>query len=248
MNDRSASARLGSRTSTVKQRVRATSATRPSAAASPASAHPVADKRRAILAAALRLIARTGLHNAPMSALAQEAGVGAGTVYRYFPSKEAMINALYLEVLEDRLRAARGAGALPDDAIDAADGVTNAAADESRVSLWRAWAELARWYLDHPDASNFIQQCRATGILTDETRAAEQRLEAEGLSEFDAMVASGMLRPLSRQVFYALYAGPMIQLVEMRDAGELTVDDAVLRATFEGVSRSVRPPAEQRSR
>ena len=62
------------------------------------------DKREAILAAALRLIARLGLHAAPMSAVAREAGVAAGTLYLYFPSKEAMINALYLEVLEDRDR------------------------------------------------------------------------------------------------------------------------------------------------
>ena len=59
------------------------------------------DKREAILAAALRLIARLGLHAAPMSAVAREAGVAAGTLYLYFPSKDAMINALYLELLED---------------------------------------------------------------------------------------------------------------------------------------------------
>ena len=68
------------------------------------SAQPSADKREAILAAALRLIARLGLHATPMSAVAREAGVAAGTLYLYFPSKEAMINALYLEVLEDRDR------------------------------------------------------------------------------------------------------------------------------------------------
>src|SRR5690242_12712168 len=77
------------------------------------SAGASADKREAILAAALRLIARLGLHAAPMSAVAREAGVAAGTLYLYFPSKEAMINALYLEVLADRDRsmAADAAGA-----------------------------------------------------------------------------------------------------------------------------------------
>src|SRR3954453_6062189 len=69
----------------------------------PTGASP--DKREAILAAALRLIARLGLHASPMSAVAREAGVAAGTLYLYFESKEAMINALYLELLEDRTRA-----------------------------------------------------------------------------------------------------------------------------------------------
>ena len=48
---------------------------------------PTADKREAILAAALRVIARSGLHNTSMDAVAREAGVAAGTLYRYFPSK-----------------------------------------------------------------------------------------------------------------------------------------------------------------
>lgn len=189
----------------------------------------MADKRRAILDAALRLLARTGLHNTPMSALAREAGVAAGTLYLYFPSKEALINALYLELLDDQLRATGGDRAAPD------------ATPDDRLA--HAWHGLARWHLDRPDASNVLQQCRASGILTDETRAAERQLEAPGLALFDDAVARGALRPMSRQVFYALFAGPIAALVQMRDAGELAVDAAVLRAAFAGVCRSVLPPA-----
>lgn len=195
---------------------------------------PVTDKRRAILAAALRLVARSGLHNTPMSALAREAGVAAGTLYLYFPSKEAMLNALYLDLLDDRHRATTVDGAW------LAEMAADLAADP-RGALWRAWHGLARWHLDHPDASNVIQQCRASGILTAETRAAEQRMEATGLAQFGDAVARGLLRPLSRQVFYALFAGPIAGLVQMRDAGELEVDDAVLGATFDGVCRGVLP-------
>src|SRR4051812_25796148 len=92
-----------------------------------APARAGSDKRGTILAAALHLIARSGLHNTPMSAVAREAGVAAGTLYLYFASKEAMINALYLELLEDRTRAIVGAthpgtgDAWPADPRDARD-------------------------------------------------------------------------------------------------------------------------------
>lgn len=56
------------------------------------------DKRQAILAAALDLIAEQGFQNAPMSQIALRANAGVGTIYRYFSSKEDMINALYLEI------------------------------------------------------------------------------------------------------------------------------------------------------
>ena len=188
------------------------------------------DKRQAILAAALRLIARLGLHAAPMSAVARVAGVAAGTLYLYFPSKEAMINALYLEVLEDRDRSMLGE-------------VTAAANDGAvgSAGLWAFWHGLARWHLDHPDASSFLQQCKASAILTDETREVERRKNAEGLMSFEHAVAAGRLRDVSLQVFWALAMGPIFVLSQMRDAGEMDITDDVLRSTFDGVCRSVLP-------
>ena len=190
-----------------------------------------ADKREAILAAALQLIARLGLHNTPMSAVAREAGVAAGTLYLYFPSKEAMINALYVAVLEDRDRSMRGS----------ATTVPPAARSKAREGLWSFWHGLARWHLDRPDASNFIQQCRASAILTEETREIERRNHAAGLASFEQAVAAGQLRPLSLQVFWALAVGPITQLAQMNDARELEITDDVLHSAFDGVCRSVLP-------
>lgn len=56
------------------------------------------DKRTAILKATLKLISENGFHGTPMSQIAEEAGVGAGTIYRYFESKEVLIHDLFLEV------------------------------------------------------------------------------------------------------------------------------------------------------
>ena len=60
------------------------------------------DKREAILQATLELVAENGFHDAPCSLIALRAGVAAGTIYRYFESKEALIQELYT-VLEGRL-------------------------------------------------------------------------------------------------------------------------------------------------
>ncbi len=55
----------------------------------------VQDKKTRILNATLKLITEHGFHATPVSMIADEAGVGAGTIYRYFESKEAIINELY---------------------------------------------------------------------------------------------------------------------------------------------------------
>jgi TetR/AcrR family fatty acid metabolism transcriptional regulator len=56
-----------------------------------------ADKRRAILDAAIRVFARQGFHSARVSDVATEAGVAYGLVYHYFDSKDQMLNELFTE-------------------------------------------------------------------------------------------------------------------------------------------------------
>jgi AcrR family transcriptional regulator len=55
---------------------------------------PPDQRRREILEAATRLFREGGFSTTPVPAIAREAGVAAGTVYIYFPSKEAILSAL----------------------------------------------------------------------------------------------------------------------------------------------------------
>jgi len=59
-----------------------------------AATSPV-DKREAIFDAALTLFAERGFHGTSVPDIATRAGVGAGTIYRYFEGKDALVNALY---------------------------------------------------------------------------------------------------------------------------------------------------------
>ena len=58
---------------------------------------PPADKRRAILEAAIRVFARQGYHATRVADIADEAGVAYGLVYHYFRSKEAVMTELFTE-------------------------------------------------------------------------------------------------------------------------------------------------------
>jgi TetR/AcrR family transcriptional regulator, repressor of fatR-cypB operon len=50
-----------------------------------------------IYKATLRLVANYGLSGISMASIAKEAGIGTGTLYTYFLSKEELISSLYLE-------------------------------------------------------------------------------------------------------------------------------------------------------
>jgi TetR/AcrR family transcriptional repressor of uid operon len=77
---------------------RAQTAARPAApkpiATKPAATKPTrakSDRRSEILAAAQRCFVRSGFHGASMQDICHEAGMSPGNLYRYFPSKEALI-------------------------------------------------------------------------------------------------------------------------------------------------------------
>jgi TetR/AcrR family transcriptional regulator, fatty acid metabolism regulator protein len=70
-------------------------------------AQAAADKRRAILDAAVRVFARQGFHTCRVSDIADEAGVAYGLVYHYFASKDEILNTLFRERWDVMLEAIR---------------------------------------------------------------------------------------------------------------------------------------------
>lgn len=58
-------------------------------------------KRKEILRAALKVLARTGRTDFKMIEVAEAAGVGKGTLYEYFPSKLDLIIGCFADMMED---------------------------------------------------------------------------------------------------------------------------------------------------
>ena len=56
-----------------------------------------ADKRRALLDAAISVFARKGYHSSRVSDIAEEAGVAHGLLYHYFDSKEELLETVFRE-------------------------------------------------------------------------------------------------------------------------------------------------------
>jgi TetR/AcrR family transcriptional regulator, repressor of fatR-cypB operon len=55
-------------------------------------------KRERIIRATISLISEYGFHGTPISMIAQEAGVGAGTIYRYFKDKDTLVLEIFTQV------------------------------------------------------------------------------------------------------------------------------------------------------
>ena len=62
------------------------------------------NKRDNIILAAMALIAEQGFHGASMSMIAEKAGVGIGTIYRYFENRDVLIRELH-KAKEEQMKA-----------------------------------------------------------------------------------------------------------------------------------------------
>lgn len=94
----------------------------------------LAARHDAIVAAAAALAAEGGINAVQISPVSQRAGVATGTVYRYFPSKTDLVEALAAAVTEREIAAMRRAA-------DAAPGPLSALAAALATFAARALAE-----------------------------------------------------------------------------------------------------------
>jgi AcrR family transcriptional regulator len=103
----------------------------------------LAARRDAIVAAARALAAEQGMDAVQIAPVAERAGIAAGTVYRYFPSKTDLVTALVAAVSERELAAMRqAADAAPGPLSALAAAVVTFAARAARERKL-AWAVIA---------------------------------------------------------------------------------------------------------
>lgn len=104
----------------------------------------LAEREQAILAAATALAAEGGMTEVQIAAVAARAGIAAGTVYRYFPSKNDLVAELMNAVATRELAAmAAAADAAPGPLSALAAGIATFAARalERRRLVWAAIGE-----------------------------------------------------------------------------------------------------------
>jgi AcrR family transcriptional regulator len=105
------------------------------------------ERLRRIVEAAERAFVRNGFHAATMQHVAEEAGMSAGNLYRYFPSKEALVEGLclydYNERSENFHSLAEREDVLRALALMLKEHVLQAPREKARLIL-EIWAEAAR--------------------------------------------------------------------------------------------------------
>jgi TetR/AcrR family transcriptional regulator, repressor of fatR-cypB operon len=177
------------------------------------------DKHSEIMQAALELIAEHGFHGAPMAMIAEKAGVGAGTIYRYFASKDVLIIKLY-EKVEDEI------------VTNILEGYPTERPLRERF-LHLATAFL-RYFIAHPLNFRFLEQYHNSpyGVSLRRGRIVGKSGEPEALRDlFEEGIAQQILKDFPLTVLFSLSFGSLFALTRDHILGFTVLDDDLIGQT-----------------
>jgi AcrR family transcriptional regulator len=194
-----------------------------------AEASPVAlahgPKRAQILDAALREFSLHGFYGSTIPEIAARAKVGNGTIYRYFDTKEALLNALYqywkVEVMRQCLTEIPSTGPFR----------------QQFHVFWRQLAQFARY---NPIPFAFLELHHHAPYLDEKSRQCEEesRLAAAQFIEF----ACGMkvIKNVQPELLMGLVCGALVGMVKASWQGLLKLDDKTLDDAEQCVWEAIR--------
>jgi AcrR family transcriptional regulator len=174
-------------------------------------------RKAEILSAAAPVFAAAGFANADVQDIADAVGVGKGTVYRYFPTKEALFLATVEKVVADSTS-------------DPVDQVAKAV--RAYLGFFAGRPDMAELFIQERAA--FRQHHRPLYFSKDEEHEEKHR------EIFQRLVASGRLRDIAMERFFAvlgdlLYGTILTNLLAGRPADPGAQASDVLDILFHGV-------------
>jgi AcrR family transcriptional regulator len=159
-----------------------------------------------VLAAALQLFSERTWEGTNIPDIAERAGVAVGSVYRYFPSKEALGSAVFAEAKQ----------ALADAVITPEVGAVAPA-----TALRMIWRNLVAFAAERPEAFAFLEHQQHIRYLDADAQLVVARLD-EALSEIVAAAqAVGAVRPGDPMVLISMVFGAFVGVTKLaRASGE----------------------------
>jgi len=146
----------------------------------------ISTKKAAILQTALELIGENGFHGVPMSKIASNAGVAAGTIYHYFESKDAIIRELGAQIKRQMAEAMFS---------------SDYSEKDYRAQFFAGWINLCRYFISNKHALTFIEQYNSSPYSKEYCQPANIFKD-----RFNQFLQSGMDQGLLKNMEYNLIA------------------------------------------
>jgi AcrR family transcriptional regulator len=164
----------------------------------PSLRHIGGDKREQIMTAALELFVERGFYGTTVPEIADRAQVGAGTIYRYFESKEALVNELYRAEKQSFAKHV----------------IDNFSPPNGARELFRTlWTRMAKYATEHAKSFVFLELHHHAQYLDKASLELEQRMLGMFQNVVLAAQSRGELKTASPRLLMAIVMGAFVGVI-----------------------------------
>lgn len=161
-------------------------------------------KKIAIFESTLLLVKEYGFHGTPMSQIAKNAGVAAGTIYHYFDSKDTLIKELYIYV-KNTLAEAILRNHDPEKPYDR--------------GFLDFWVSQCTFFIEHPAYLYFLEQY-INSPYAKQFHGAESKLFKEKIKPiFTYGIENGLIRKMDYELLGPIIHGSIVAAAKFHLSG-----------------------------
>jgi AcrR family transcriptional regulator len=187
----------------------------------------LAEKKRAIFESTLELIRHNGFHGTPMSMIAKNAGVAAGTIYHYFDSKDTLIIELFFYVKGQTSRAM-----FKDDDVE----------QPFKDRFFKLWINLWNYFTANPSSLTFMEQFTSSPYNTLDPGNESEKYTNLICDFFKSGIEKGHLKQMNNRLIGPVFHGSVMATAKMHLARRYEFTDDELqnaaRIIWDGIKQN----------
>lgn len=176
------------------------------------------DKKTLILQSTLKLITENGFHGAPVSMIANDSGVAAGTIYRYFKNKEDIINELYTYVKTEFNKAIL-------------KGVFEGISIREEYHL--KWKNMVDYHVNNPLEAKFMDQYAASPYINRDVVKSNLEKYSHLRDLYKRAVDENIIKDVSYETVTIVMLGTVTQLYRIYNSAMMSVNEKIIDEVFE---------------
>ena len=146
------------------------------------------------------MVKEKGFHGTPMSQIAKNAGVAAGTIYHHFDSKDTLILELYTYIRDNMLAAMLQ---LDNEAMNYKD------------RFFNFWISHCLFYIKNPNALFFMEQFVNSPYSNRDPLQDNERFQNTFRDLIKSGVETGVLKPVNSMILSALIHGTIVNAAKI---------------------------------
>ena len=187
-------------------------------------------KAIAILDAALDAFSQRGFDGTPVPVVADLAGVAAGPIYRYFPGKRGLVNALY-----QRWKSRLAAAVIEEIPAD----------QDARIAFRGIWRRLVGFAVEFPRAFLFLETHHHSAYLDQESQQIGEELDLAIGEWVRQWQSAGEVRSGDADILVAQVYGGFVGVVRQRNQRAQALTDQLFDDTVDAAWALLAAPRQE---